>query len=282
MYNFAFHLIIIILFSFTRDSWPYLLILLYGMLGIYALTMKRKMVKYSLLFLLVSISIFFVQQHSAEKGQRYRLPITNNILLRIVPNEEYLEWFTSRGMPQSERLKDEFSNITDRVQIYQIYNDSSYINFFEWAVNDGKSLYTKFLISHPSYALLLKESRQDRSRIFAHDFGYIGDPQGWSRISKPLFPLFNLLAVLVLSGILLFLFLKESRFILLFPVFLLVLFTFNAFLLYLADALEVERHLFFTQVMIQFIGILGVSLIADSPFMISFSKDIYHRVSRKR
>jgi hypothetical protein len=48
------------------------------------------------------------------------------------------------------------------------------------------------------------------------------------------------------------------------PVVLLVVFTFNAWMVYLADSLEIERHEYLNITLLQFIGILAFSFLLDA------------------
>ncbi len=274
-----FHILITILFSFTRDSWPYILILFYGILLLIALKWEKKMVVSLICFLVIGCSIFIVQQKSAQIGQRYRLPVMNNIVLRILPNEEYLKWFIDRGMPCADKLKRQYSNLdlNDNSKLYSLYTDSSFVRFSDWVAKDGKSVYTKFLISHPANLILLNEKPKDLKRIFAYNIGYTGPEKGYSLFSQSIFPLFNLIILLLLNGFLVFLFIKEKRLAWIFPTVLIIIFTANVFLLYVADSMEVERHLFITTIIIQFIGILIVSFILDSDFFNRIVNKIFKR-----
>ena len=258
------HVVLTILFSFTRDSWPYILIVFYGMFTLIAIVWDQKMLQKSVFFLLLSASIFLVQQKSAQIGQRYRLPIMNNIVFRILPNEAYLQWFSDRGMPCIDLLQKKYSKLDAYEKIYPLYTDSTVSKFSEWAGKEGRPLYTKFILTHPSYLFLLNEKPSDLNRIFAYDIGYTDEVRGYSLISQYVFPFFNTVILLLLNVLLIYLFIKEKRLIWLLPSVLIAIFMFNAFLLYIADSMEVERHLFVTNIMIQFIGILTVSFILDS------------------
>ena len=260
------HIIITIFFSFTRDTWPYILVLFYGIFAIIAIKWERKILVSVISLLIISCAVFVIQQKSAQIGQRYRLPIMNNIVFRILPNEEYTVWFANKGMPCIDQLKKQYSNLDDKQKIYPLYNDSTYSAFSDWVIKDGKSTYTKFLFTHPAKFLLIGEKSKDLKRIFAYNIGYTGNIKGYSWISQYIFPLFNTITILILNGLLIFLFVKEKRLIWLFPSVTIIIFIANAFLLYIADSLEVERHLFITNIIIQFVGILTASFILDSEY----------------
>lgn len=267
-YTFIFHICITILFSFTRDSWPYVLLAFYFSYFILSFKLEKDMtVKYVSLFAL-SLVLFFVQQHTAKTGKRYRLPVLNNIVYRILPNAEYTEWFKNEGLPCLTELKKEYSNPADYKAIYPLYlNDSTYKELHQWASDKGNMVYMKFLLTHPSQLLLLNETKEDLSRIFAYDLIYTTEEQGLSRVCSFIFPLFNPLALFILLGIYCWLCFKDHSKNWIFQAVTILICIENAFLLYNADALEVERHLFFTHVLIQFTGLLLTIFIVDSTFV---------------
>lgn len=57
---------------------------------------------------------------------------------------------------------------------------------------------------------------------------------------------------------------KDMRFLL--PPVLILLTTGNALLLYNADAMEVDRHLFITRILIELIGFISISLVLGSEY----------------
>ncbi|MFC1730074.1 hypothetical protein ACFL6I_07025 [candidate division KSB1 bacterium] len=272
--NFSIHIILTLLFSFTRDSWPYILIIFYAIVTLTAIKLEKKILLSSVCLLLFSISVFFIQQKSAQIGQRYRIPIMNNIVFRILPNEENLNWFSQKGMPCIDKLKEKYSNLRDWKMIYPLYNDTSLTEFSNWIIKEGKPVYTKFLISHPANLFLLNEKAENKSKIFAYNIGYAGSVKGYSYGSQYIFPLFNTVFILLLNCFLIFIYFKEKRFVLILPTILIIIFTLNAILLFIADVLEVERHLIVTNIIIQFIGILLVSLLIDSDLINGYMKRI--------
>lgn len=258
------HCLVTILFSFTRDSWPYILIAFYAIYIIYSLLWDKKIkIAYSI-FLSVSILLFITQQYTAKVGQRYRLPVLNNIVNRIIPNENYTQWFVDNGMPCKDLLKQKYSNLTNFQEIYSLYNDTTFNELHHWAIEKGNVVYMKFLLTHPKVLLLFDEKQPNLKRIFACDFGYTGDMKGISYISFYIFPFFSLLSILLLLIFISFISFRENINQIIFSITLIIIFTLNAFLLYSADAIEVERHLYLTSIMIQFIGIYLITFILDS------------------
>ncbi len=267
VYTFSFHLLVTLLFSFTRDSWPYVLVLFYILYTLISIKWQKRYLHYMIGLIVFSSIVFIVQQKSAQIGHRHRLPVINNIVFRILPNDEYLQWFSDKGMPSAEALKESYSIMDNWKDVYPLYNDTSYVEFGEWAGNEGKNVYAEFLLTHPSFLFLLEDNPEDIKRMLSYNFGYTGSCKGYSCISQSFFPFFSLISILILNVFLLFLFIKEKRVVWIFPTVLMIIFAFNAFLLYTADSLEQERHLFITNIMIQFLGILLVAFILDSEYL---------------
>ena len=242
------HLLITVFFSFTRDSWPYIIILFY----LFSITISwiwNKKISLPLTGILIfGLVLFLVQQKTAQVGERYRLPIINNIVFRIIPHTDYLNWFEERGMPCGEKLKQQYSNLEDWKTIYNLYDDPEFIAFSNWVINNGKSTYTKFLITHPARFFLFKETHLDLAKIFAYNLGYTRHFKGYSRISQFIFPIFNVVVLLVLNSLLVFLSIKNRRIIWALPSLLIIIFACNALLLYNADSIEIARHEIFTQI----------------------------------
>jgi hypothetical protein len=262
------HGFITILFSFTRDSWPYLLIFLYGIMIVIAWLWNKPLLRGSVIMLLLSLTIYFIQGKSSEIGQRTKLPVINNIILRILPEPEYYNWFVIKGLPTAGLIKQQFSGIDiskehDLWKIWGLYTDPAYLDFQKWAADHGKGLYSRFLITHPLYSLLLKEPESKLKRIFVCNLNYVTPVNGYSQFAEKWFPFFSPLSLLIFSLLLVWLFMKTRKTYLLLPLVFGLLFLFNVFLIYNADTMEVERHLFITMIMVQLLSIWSVSLLID-------------------
>jgi hypothetical protein len=211
-----------------------------------------------------SAVLFVIQQHTAQIGQRYRLPVINNIVLRVLPHPEYVRWFERHGMPDVERLTKRFSApVSDPSEIYPLYWEPEFARFSAWAASEGRTVYVRFLLTHPENLLLLNEKESVRKRMQAYNFGYVGPPRGFSRLVHNYFPR-RPERVLLLFAILLFICFREKSRAWILPAILGLTFTFNAFLVFWADSLEVQRHEFLTMTMAQFLGVMTLSLILDT------------------
>lgn len=263
------HVIITILFSFTRDSWPYVLISFYGGICTLWFFFKQRNLKQYGALLILSIGLFFIQQAGAKTGLRSKLPVINSIVVRVLPNPDYTAWFTQQGMPDAEKLTQNFGKIDvvpieGQHKLWSLYDDSAYQSFLNWVVEKGQPTYTRFLLTHPSYLFLTQEPPEKLARIMSYNLFYIDEPRGYTRYVESAFPLFNVGVVIALCIMLLLIYTQRKTPILFGPV-LLALFTLlNVILSYNADALEVERHLFITNVLVQLAGFWAAALIWDS------------------
>ena len=310
-YFWLLHILFTVLLSFTRDSWPYLLIVFYLAVLIVSWIWERPpgttspggrspgrhgdkarlvswisertlaksspssrfhlqpLAKSSLLMILVSAVIFTAQVKTAQTGQRYRLPMLNTLAVRIAGEKNYLQWFKDHGMPCADSLAVKYKAInvnldTDRHRIWDLYYNRNYKSLWNWILEHGQGAYMKFMLTHPSYTLLFRESKSQRQRIFAFDLWYSGESAGYSRYVSAVFPIFSPWWLLACNIFLLIQFFRRKKLILLFPVILSLVFIANVFLSYNADALEVERHLFITVIMIQMLVFLSLALLGDT------------------
>jgi uncharacterized membrane protein len=261
------------LFSFTRDSWPYMILLVYAMLFLFFFRRGRALRFQSGLLLAVALITFFFQQHTAQIGERYKLPVFNSIAERISKDPEYIAWFREHGMPQSEQIVADFSHLRidtreGQAFIYNRYEDSTYNPLMRWVVHDGKSVYSKFVLTHPSYFLLSDQSSQDRARIFSHSLNkYTLKQTGFFTNAENFFPLFSPWLILLLLILLVLIYWRWERSDhLLFPVLIGIMTLANVYLLYNADGLEVDRHLYITEVILQWNGILAVFFLAEAAY----------------
>ena len=263
------HAVVAVLFSFTRDSWPYMIVAFYGAFCALWILFKQTGIKKYVGLLMLSLAIFFVQQYGAKVGLRSKLPVINSIVVRILPNVEYTQWFAEQGMPCAEKLQQNFGHLDvvpeeGQHKLWALYSDTAYQPFLNWVVEKGQPTYTRFLITHPSFLCLTHESPGQLSRIMSYNLFYIDEPRGYSAYAESLFPLFSTGIVAVLCIMLLMIFTQRRTPILFGPVFLALFTLLNAILSYNADALEVERHLFITNILVQLTGFWAMALIWDS------------------
>jgi hypothetical protein len=265
-FSFALQLPSIAALALTRDTWPYVLVAFYSVATLVWILLRRRYLRLLVILLAITVLMLVLQDTSAAIGQRSRLPLLNSIVMRILPNTGWRQWLAQHGMPQVNELAGYFEGKTDRIHaLYALYTDESFVPLDRWLDRNGKTVYARFLLTHPSYTLLLRETRDD-----LRPFGttnnvslYIGSAKGYSRLASHLFPFttlrrFAVIFVAVLGACYYF---KQRRFLIV-PA--LAAFTaFQAIIVYDADGLEVDRHLVATQPLIELIALIGIGLLLD-------------------
>ncbi len=138
------HLIFLVLLAFSRDSWPMALIFFYGVHGLFDFLFNRRLVKATSLMFLCAVLAFFIQQYAVQRGERHKIPVLNNIAVRILEHDSYLQFFTERGMPLADTLKKELAGIdlrdhNNREHLYKIYNSERYLPLHNWLAQNGRA-----------------------------------------------------------------------------------------------------------------------------------------------
>lgn len=177
---------------------------------------------------------------------RWALPVAEVITKRILPVPEYREYFSSQGMPLSPELM-ALSGRWAHSDNYAILNHPRLRPFSRWLFRDGRTIYTRFLITHPIYTLTLPWL--NINEMLAADFSHLIPayrPALPAMINEFFFPIRWFWVYLGIS-LLLFVFIlwklrkEKSRVFWLIALF----FVFSIPSLYLAwhaDALDLARH----------------------------------------
>ena len=265
----VFLIFITILLSFTRDTWPYLILFFFAMMLCADLILKKGKRLVSIGLVLFSVGLFVFQSYTVTVGERSVLPVFNTLAGRIVQNEEHLDWFKKRGMPQAEQLQADFKTIDvdsyeGKSVMYTRYIDSTYTELFNWVKANGKSTYQLFLLTHFKYFILNDQSLPQLNRIFSYNtYSYYQKPYKFFHNANNVFPIFSVYVSLFLVLICIYLWRKSKEFHLLFPaIFSLLLFV-NVYLSYNADTMEVERHLYLTTIGIELFSLLSLAFIGN-------------------
>lgn len=262
-------IVITVLFSFTRDTWPYLILLFFGMMFLFEIRTKASKQKWGIVLVVFSIFLFIFQNHTVSVGERTVLPVFNNLAGRIAQNSEYLNWFSQKGMPQREQLKADFGNVVidsreGKAIIYNRYYDSTYTELFKWIELNGKNTYQFFLLTHFQYLSLNDQNLDQLQRIFSSTTNiYYSKPYKFFHNANNVFPLFNVYVALIFVLICVFLWYKSRELYLLLPAFFSLFLLVNVYLSYNADAMEVERHLYLTTIGIELFSLLSLIFIAN-------------------
>jgi hypothetical protein len=138
--------IIAFIFAFTRDTNAYLLAMLAGML---LLAVIFRWVRPQALWVAgVFLSIFLINNLSADLSQRWTFPFINVVGKRVLPYTAMIQSFESCGMPVTPKLLSlagSFANGDDRAFL----DDPELQTFRTWVREQGKSCYMKWLVTHP-------------------------------------------------------------------------------------------------------------------------------------
>jgi hypothetical protein len=177
---------------------------------------------------------------------RWALPVAEVITMRILPVPEYQEYFINQGMPVSPELM-ALNGRWAHSDNFAIINNPRMRPFSKWLFQEGKTVYTNFLVSHPVYTLSMPLVNIEE--MLAADFsqlipGY--EPALPAIINELFFPIRWFWAYLGLSLLIIATVIwrqrrEKSRLYWL----LVLFFVFSIPYLYLAwhaDALDLERH----------------------------------------
>lgn len=262
-------IVVSVLFSFTRDTWPYFILMFFIFNLLFQFFSLQKKWFVSIALVIFSIGLFLVQSYTVKKGERTRLPLFNSIAGRISQSDEYINWFKKEGMPLTDQLVKDFRGYDLNVNpgkgiIYQRYDDGTYDKLYEWINENGKSTYQKFMLSHLSYFFLKDRTPEQIERIFAYNVqNYYNGPEDYFHNGDNFFPVFNIYYTIGIVIICFLLWFRYRKMIYLFPVILGVLTVFIALITFNADTLEIERHMFIVLILEELIGIISSFIIID-------------------
>jgi hypothetical protein len=131
-------------FGLSRDSNAYLLLML-GLLmaaGALILRLRHRPWWPQLALALTFTGVFLLTNISADHGRRWRYPLTNVIVLRVLPNQIKLQKFLALGMPNGPGLR------PGRPR--RKYDSEPRLQGFrDWVSSSGKSAYVRYLVTSP-------------------------------------------------------------------------------------------------------------------------------------
>lgn len=138
--------VIAFIFAFTRDTNAYILAMLAGIL---VLTVILRWARpQGLIVAGIFLSIFLLNNLSADVSQRWTFPFINVIGKRVLPYAAMNQSFQSCGMPLTPELlalAGLYANGYDRAFL----DDPALEGFRAWVAEDGKSCYMKWLVTNP-------------------------------------------------------------------------------------------------------------------------------------
>lgn len=82
---------------------------------------------------------------------RWYFPVQENILRRVLPNEEFTAWFEREGLPQIEQLRT-VSGDNYFLQHPRLEQGDEFATFRSWLHANGQATYSRFLIAHPLWS----------------------------------------------------------------------------------------------------------------------------------
>lgn len=159
----------------TRETNVYLGLLAAGMLILVGLFSKRQRFYWAMSALLIWFALFNLRISEAPTLPRWLYPLTNTILHRILPAEEFVQYFEAQGMPVTPELLALSGGYADSGG-FAIFNNSALDEMERWLYKRGKDAYIRFLLDHPAYTLL--SPWQNLSALLAPDDlrGYAPSP----------------------------------------------------------------------------------------------------------
>ncbi|MBN1454225.1 MAG: hypothetical protein JW963_24620 [Anaerolineales bacterium] len=114
---------------------------------------RRTFRAYWLLSVFIGLAFLVNYQLSSAYGlPRWALPLAEVITHRILPDQEYLEYFSVNGMPVTPELM-AFSGKNANSDNYAIINTNELKKFSRWLFKDARNVYVKFLLTHPIYTI---------------------------------------------------------------------------------------------------------------------------------
>jgi len=152
-WRFLFGLVIFfVLWMSFREANAYIAIFVALALLIMGFIRRTFRVYWLLTFFIGAAFLFNYQLSSAYGLPRWALPLAEVITHRILPNQEYLEYFSENGMPVTPELM-ALSGQNAINNNYAIINTNELKKFSRWLFNDARNVYVKFLLTHPVYTI---------------------------------------------------------------------------------------------------------------------------------
>ncbi len=156
-----------LLFAFTRDTdayrvlfmaLPILLIIIQHLQGKSRVRIRHVALFATFLIIFVasdlsSSNIHYSKADIPYTNARWYFPMLDNMGLRILQNEEMLEYFVDQGLPVTPALK-EMAGKWASSNDWQWYNDPNLVTQRKWLYQRGRQAYMRYLLTHPEYTLL--------------------------------------------------------------------------------------------------------------------------------
>ena len=150
----AYMSLLVVFFAFARDSNGYIVLAVsIGLAGSVCLpaVRTRPVAPIAGILALIMAGTFCFQDRSTNLGKRWLGPFLNVFSARILPVEEFVEFFSDRGFP-AEAITEEMY-LGRPVFLSQLQQTQEGGRLLEWIEKNGKSTYLQFLASRPAQTL---------------------------------------------------------------------------------------------------------------------------------
>lgn len=142
-------IIITLLYSFTRDSNPYFIVMAAAIFVVVSLFrntgLPRKLV---IIYFLATILVFLAQDASSNRSNRWQLYMYDHIALRFTDTPEFVDYFARAGMPVNQDL---YKKPDMRGSVFQnmLAKDPRFAPLRQWMSEHGKATYYGYLLAYP-------------------------------------------------------------------------------------------------------------------------------------
>jgi len=137
----------------VRETNVYLGLIIAGMLALVGLFYKQHRFYWVVSALLIWFSLLNLQISEMPTLPRWLYPLTNTLLHRILPEEQFIQYFEMRGMPVTPELL-ALSGGYANSEGFAVFNNGALDDMERWLYKRGKDVYIHFLLDHPVYTLL--------------------------------------------------------------------------------------------------------------------------------
>ena len=147
--------IVTILYTFTRDTNLYFVIVCGPLFALIAWLKKKDKIQrvfYSV-YVLIVIALFAFQSYSVSNGNRWQILIYDNLALRLLKEEQAIKYLDKMGLPIDDALMSVTAMTPPEYQKYFLTSESMQA-VRTWVNSNGKTTYLQYLISRPSFSLL--------------------------------------------------------------------------------------------------------------------------------
>jgi hypothetical protein len=142
-----------VLYSFTRESNLYFVVIAAAVFAAAALLGRFKLSRFfTLAYLGMAVVLFLAQNASINAGNRWQVFIYDHLAYRIIPNPVALAYFVQAGLPVSDQL---LQIPTMRGYVYQalLFTDPAMEPVRQWTDAHGKATYFGYLVAHLNISL---------------------------------------------------------------------------------------------------------------------------------